>query len=43
MRSLQTELLKHGFHTSRREVGRKSSKAKDKPKERLTDRELLGG
>ena len=45
MKTLQTELLKHGFRPSRREVERKSSKDKHKSKERLTDselRELMG-
>lgn len=40
MWSLQSELLKHGFRPLRREIDRKDTRTKDKPKERLSDREL---
>lgn len=45
MRSLQSELLKHGFRPLRREVDRKDTRTSTKPEERLTDRdfrELMG-
>lgn len=40
MRSLQSELIKHGCRASRQGINRKNTRTKDKPKERLTDREL---
>lgn len=39
MRSLKSELLKHGFRPTRRERDRKNTRARVKREEHLTDRD----
>lgn len=41
MRSLQSELIRHGFQPSKRRIRKKRTRTKGQCSEQLTDRELV--